>query len=282
MALPNLHAAPPPSDDPSSVRSISPRRGLPGGRSVVGGLLVALAALGTFVSLAGVNDGPTGRVVVAARDLTVGTRLTASDLDLISVDLPVDQAALTFADPSALVGRVVLAPIGTGEVLQTSSLADAGVAAVPTLSLSLEAADALGGTLRAGDRVDVYVSFGSGYESSTRRVATALEVVDAGQTQTGLGEAGDVQLTVGVEDAAQRIDLVNATHAGTVTLVRVSGARNPDGTDRAETSRFSESPPALGAARAEAGADEPAADDLEDTDTDPGDGAGPSTTRPPG
>ena len=64
--------------------------------------------------------------------------------------------------------------------------------------------------------------------------------------------------------------------------MRVSGARKPAGTDRAETSRFSESPPDLGGSRSEAGADDPGADDLEDTDTEPGDDADPSTTRPPG
>src|SRR3954464_6269244 len=79
---------------PSSSRSISRRGTLPTGRAVVGGVLVAVAALGVFVggSRGAVpafgffvpderaTRGPTTQYVVARHDLPVGTRLTADDL----------------------------------------------------------------------------------------------------------------------------------------------------------------------------------------------------------
>ncbi|HEY4378497.1 MAG TPA: hypothetical protein VGM93_15125, partial [Acidimicrobiales bacterium] len=60
---------PSPTGDPRSIR---PRRGLPGSRAVVGGLLVAVAALGTFAVTTGAGRHAVPRYIVARRPITAG------------------------------------------------------------------------------------------------------------------------------------------------------------------------------------------------------------------
>lgn len=207
---------------PSPDRRIRPRRGLPGGRAVTGGLLVALAAVGVFAAIARSNQPPSTRYVVAGRDLAVGETIQRSDLRSVALSLPADQADRAFPIAAVPTGRVVLAPMGRDDLVQSSMVGSAGVN-LATVTLSLDRADGLGGSLRRGDRVDVYVSYGNGTDSSTRRIAAAAEVVDLGAGSGAVGESGHIQVTLAAPDPGRRIDLVNAAHAGVVTLARVTG-----------------------------------------------------------
>lgn len=204
-------------------RSIRPRRGLPGGRAVTGGLLIAVAAVGIFAAVNQANQPPSTRYVVAARDLAVGQVVERGDLRSVALDLPRGQAGRAFRADRLPLGRVVLAPITGGELLQAGVLGSPN-RGVATVALSLERAEGLGGSLQAGDRVDVYVSYGNGTTSSTRRVIASAEVTAIGDPTSTVGSSGRVQVTLAVPDESQRIDVVNAGHAGTVTLARVTAA----------------------------------------------------------
>ena len=103
-------------------RLLTRRRNLPSGRAVVGGFLIALAALGTFVAARGTGGGPSHHYVVVAHDVIAGTTLRASDLRTEAVDLPNEMAGRAFTDPAAVVGTVTTTALANGELVQASSV----------------------------------------------------------------------------------------------------------------------------------------------------------------
>jgi Flp pilus assembly protein CpaB len=206
-------------------RTIRPRRGLPGGRAVVGGLLVAIAAVGVFATLSGAGDGPSTEYVVATRDLPAGRVIAPDDLDTVAVELGPGLARDAYRDPPSLVGKLVLAHVAEGELVQASAIGRAVADGVPTVSMSLPSAAALGGDLRPGDLVDAYVTYGSDLQATTELVAASAPVVTVSEPgEDTVGDAGHVQVRLAIADPQARIELVNAVNAGDVTLVGVTGS----------------------------------------------------------
>src|SRR5690606_15904534 len=93
-----VRADPPPSS-PAAARTIRPPRGLPSSRAAVGGLLVAVAAIGTWAAATGGAGAGTARYVVTRRPVAPGVELTADDLALLEVDLPDRLRSSAFDDP---------------------------------------------------------------------------------------------------------------------------------------------------------------------------------------
>jgi hypothetical protein len=133
-------------------RLLTRRRNLPSGRAVVGGFLVALAALSAFVAARGTGGGPSHHYVVVAHDVIAGTTLRASDLRTEAVDLPNEMAGRAFTDAAAVIGRITTTALANGELVQASSVVG-GDAADPRFQLSVpvERSRALDGSLVAGD-----------------------------------------------------------------------------------------------------------------------------------
>jgi Flp pilus assembly protein CpaB len=191
---------------------------------VVGGLLVAIAAVGVFATVSGTGDGPSTGYVIAAHDLPAGRIIDSSDLDTVALDLAPGQARGAYRDPPSLVGKLVLAPVAEGELVQASAIGKAVDDGVPTMAMSLPTAAAVGGDLRPGDRVDAYVTYGSDLEASTRLVAESATIVAVSlPTDDAVAAAGEVQVRLAVADPGDRLELINAVNAGTVTLVAVTG-----------------------------------------------------------
>jgi hypothetical protein len=113
---------------------------------------------------------------------------------------------------------VTLGPVGAGELVQATQLSDAAAAkALVEVSFALPRDRALDGRLRSGDRVDVFVT----YDDYTAAVVDGAEVVTvADDAGSALGPAGDVTVTLALEAASRRAQLVHAVRAGEVTLVR--------------------------------------------------------------
>ncbi|MBS4103013.1 SAF domain-containing protein [Tsukamurella paurometabola] len=118
----------------------------------------ALAVLALGVALTSRPSGPQAQVVIAARELGPGGRLTGDDLALRTVPAELaPQDALT--SPGDAVGRSVTGPVGAGEILtgrrvltdRTAGQIRPGARLVP-VSLQDSATMDL---LRAGDVVDV-------------------------------------------------------------------------------------------------------------------------------
>lgn len=234
MAAPQVH---PPTRNQANgspealARRITPRRGLPGGRAVVGGLLVAVAAVGIFAAVAGVGGGPATSYVVAARDIAPGATLTTADLEMSAIDLPADQRSHAFTEIGQLTGAVAVGPLSAGELIQSGGLAEGVDASVPTLSVSLPEANANAGDLQRGDTVQVFATYGSDASGTTVRLAPEATVVsiDAGDETVATG--GEVLLRLAVPSPEERTAILNAAVTGELALVRTTGAEDALSTD---------------------------------------------------
>jgi Flp pilus assembly protein CpaB len=204
------------------------RIGLPSGRAVAGGLLVALAALGVVAAYADARRPPAGRWVVAARDLSPGTRLAAGDLTVVRADLPAGLARNAFSDPGRLTGAVVAGRVAKGSLVEATDLTPAGDDGPQQVSFAIEAARAVGGVLRPGDRVDVVATWaGDGGSAYTEVVASGVLVTDA--TGAGASPVGGRTLVVTLAPATQHdlLAVVHAVRAGNATLVRTGRTSAP-------------------------------------------------------
>lgn len=209
-------------------RVVRPRRGLPGSRAVVGGLLVAIAAVGVFAAWSGANKGPSSRYVVAARPVAAGSVLSADDLKTAAIDLPQDQAGRAFSDRNVLVHSVSLGPLDAGELVQSGSVLPAhGSKPRPEFSFGIDADRAVAGTLRSGDRIDILVTYGTGAGSVTQLVSTDGRVlaVDGG-ARNGLSDARRQVLTIALTSPDELLALTNAVRAGEITVARSTGVKD--------------------------------------------------------
>jgi Flp pilus assembly protein CpaB len=217
-------AATAPSVSTAPPRLAGRRPALPNGRAVVGGLLVAVAVVGTFAAWSGVDDEPDGRVVVAARDLPVGETIDPGDIELVAVDLPGRLAARAFDDIAPVLGQRTVAPLTEGELVQRSAIVvPEDSAGGRQISFAIDVADALAGTLEEGETVDLLVTYGSGGDSSTEVVAAGATVA-ALPADDGDDVGGQTVVLLGLPEGTDVLALTNAIRQGSLTIVRSVGA----------------------------------------------------------
>jgi Flp pilus assembly protein CpaB len=197
---------------------IERHRGLPGGRAVLGGVLMAIAAIGVYVTYDQAGSRPTDPIVVAAGAIRVGEVLEAEDLRTVEADLPGSAAAGTFDAVDGLVGHVALGPIAEGEVVQAGSVSDQqATAEVHEVAVSLPRPQIAVGRLKPGERVDVFVT----YDARTTTVVRGAEVVEIGADDGGsLTSDRDVTLVIAVPTGDAVAAVVHALRTGDVTVVR--------------------------------------------------------------
>ena len=207
-----------------AARSVERHRsgplGLPTGRAIVGGLLVALSVFGV-IALRRSADAPSSRTWLIARHAVApGTAIGADDLALAAMDLHDLTKSAAFDDPADVIGQIAVNGLGEGELVQRGSIAR--TAAAPgderRVGLSLDPADALNGALVAGDRVDV-VSVPSGEGAAEVIVHGAMVDGIGGESDDSLGSERAVRLplVVATEDEARL--LVDAHRRGEITLI---------------------------------------------------------------
>lgn len=190
---------------------------------LIGIVLLAVAAVG-YLAVAARSHTDRSAVVVAARSLPAGTRLTARDLRL--VNLSAGKSLLSQLVPASgeasLLGRSLVAPTLAGVPLGRASVAarDGGGPAAFTLTVS--ALHALGGNLAIGDRVSVLATFTSSTGLATTRVlARHLVVLDAGQPLTGIDQASaTVPVTVALPNPSLASELALANSVAKIDLLR--------------------------------------------------------------
>jgi Flp pilus assembly protein CpaB len=214
----------PPAGEGSSGRRIRPRRGLPGGRAVVGGLLVAVAAVGIFAAVSGAGRGPSTRYYVAAHDIAAGTTLTEDDLEPVAIEIPDRLDGRVFSDPGALVGAITVGPLSEGELIQAGGLATGVDAEIPTFSVAVGKADANAGELSRGDYVQVFATYGTDTAGTTVALSPEARIISISEEDDSLAAAGQVVVRLQVSSAEERSAIINATVTGRLSLVRVSGA----------------------------------------------------------
>jgi Flp pilus assembly protein CpaB len=225
---------------------------LPSGRALLGGLLITIAVVGTYVAVAGDDGAPRTRWLVARHDIDAGTRLTPGDLSVAAIELPdaVARNALPAGEatghalPADAEGAITLAPLRAGALLQRSQLLAAPVGTetagpVHELSLRLPPERAVGGTLNRGERVDVLATYGNGVDATTIVVARDAIVTRLDREEAAsLGDDGGLTLSLLLPDDDTVLAATHAKDVAALTLVRATrdgepGAPAPGGaTDR--------------------------------------------------
>ena len=201
-------------------RSTLRRSALPGGRALVGGFLIACAALGLFASYSHATERHLRPVAVAAHDLAAGQKITAADVRIVRLDLPAELARHTASTASRLAGQVITGPLAAGEVVQTGELLSPGQ--LPTfreLTIQVDAPQLR--ALTPGDTTDILVTLGTGENSRTEIVASGANVLQLPKSASALDAKPSVTLGLPSFDAVYRV--VEASHAGVITLVRSTG-----------------------------------------------------------
>ncbi len=200
------------------------RRRWPLASKVLVAVAILLGAL-AFVVVRGYQDrvealhpavGAPVAVVTAATDLARGTML--SDDLLAASSVPSEFAPPgAIRDAASIVGRVLESDVAAGEIITRSRLAGSAVGPVAALVPDGLRAVIVGGglppgTLRAGDRVEVFATYGGG-RPHTELVATDLEVVrilsdaaaEPGIGGATTGDAGATLVLLVDSDAAARL-----------------------------------------------------------------------------
>jgi Flp pilus assembly protein CpaB len=198
---------------------------------VVGGLLVAVAAVGIFAAVSGAGRGPSTRYYVAARDLSPGSTLTSADIEAVAIEVPSRMKGRVFTDPGDLIGAIVVGPMSEGELIQAGGLATGEDAEIPTFSVAVATADANAGELTRGDYVQVLATYGTDTTATTVTLSTEAQIVSISEDDDSLAAAGQVVVRLQVPSAEERIAIINATTSGKLSLIRVSGADDPSATE---------------------------------------------------
>ncbi len=122
-----------------------------------GAVLLTLVAVWSFWGLVRPAEHATVPVLVAARPIAAGARITAADLKVVRWPSGATVPGLLTA--STATGRTALAPIATGEPISTSRAGRSNWAALgpDEQAFTVPLADpALAALLSPGDRVDLY------------------------------------------------------------------------------------------------------------------------------
>lgn len=217
---------------------------------VVVAVAIVVATLATLAVYRAVQQIPVREVeragvpvLVAARDLPIGTALSSSDVR-VAVWPAANPVSGAFTTPEALIGRGLIADMVENEPLTAAKLAptEAGAGLPPVIppgmrAISVQVNEVVGvaGFVTPGNRVDVVATIASGDFNMSRVVVSNVKVLAAGtkydQTRAQNGEP--IQTTVVTL-------LVTPTDGERIALASVEGRlhltlRNPLDTDNTET-----------------------------------------------
>lgn len=178
---------PSPNDSPPPDRARSRWRPVqrPTNRAILGGLLVALSALGLYAATAMATEDESTSWLVARRAIPPGSTVTKDDLALARGSLPPAVSGHLLADWRQVIGKVTSRPIERDSLITTDAVQPvvASDAKGRRVSVELPRASALGGAVSVGQRLDV-VAIGDGDEPAAV-VAPRATVVAVSSPQSG-------------------------------------------------------------------------------------------------
>lgn len=192
-------------------------------RTVLGLLLFSGAVLGGQRFIAA--SATTTLMWSAAHDIPQDAELAADDLTAVEVRLPGNLASAYVPADRALDGVTLSRAILEGELIHEGWLADASeVGHGRAMTIPVTPEHAVGGTLRAGDRVDVYATFDPGDARARTtllaRDVTIVEIVTAGGF--ALDEEAVIGLTVSIS-SEEATRLAFAIRTAEIDVVRITG-----------------------------------------------------------
>jgi Flp pilus assembly protein CpaB len=187
-------------------------------------ILIALAVVlaFTFNFLALQDRAETVLVAVANGPVEAGSRLTPGDVRFVPVEASFEGLANLVDEGrwDSVSGWVATRAIPDGGVISaetlTRPLAGEGMR---SMSIPVSREHAAGGLLEVGDVVDV-ISMGS---AGPEFVVSSAEVVSVAGDSGGIGGVGGYFVVVAV-DATQALRLAGAIDAGSLEVIRASGA----------------------------------------------------------
>jgi hypothetical protein len=184
-------------------------------------LVVVLAFVLNFLALQ--DRTATTLVAVADRPISAGSAFSVDSVRLVPVTAGFEglESLVQQAQLSGFEGWVVERSIPMGGLLNVSLFVEPGApSGLRSMSLPIEIAHAAGGTIVAGDRVDVI----SVLDGSATYVATDIEVIGSSDLDGGsFGGVGDYHIVVAV-DARQALDLAEALESSSLEIIRSTGA----------------------------------------------------------
>jgi len=191
---------------------------LPSSRALVGALLLAVSGVATFAAWQSATATDGRPYVVADRPLRPGAVVAPDDVRLLSLDLPAAVAGQAFLQADAVVGRTIFGPIGEGELVQAAQLSDVGeTTSRVEVAFSLPRDRLLDGQLRSGEWVDVFASD----DQRTTEIVSHSQVVAVSDGSNGsFTTDAELVVTLGLDDAADRVPLIHAVRKAEVTLTR--------------------------------------------------------------
>lgn len=193
-------------------------------------VVIAIVVILAFVlNLLVLQDrSSTTLVAVADRALVTGSVVDRSALRLVPIDSDFEGISriVTEDDLAGLEGYVLARPIPNGGLLDRSALVQPGSeSGLRSMSLPVPVEHAAGGSLAAGDRVDVIAVT----DGTARFVAVDLEVISVSETGSGaIGSISSYHVVVNVT-ADQALELSEALAAGPVEMLRATGADQIEG-----------------------------------------------------
>jgi predicted secreted protein len=206
------------------------RRGVPGGRAVLGGLLVAAAVVGLFYASTRTQAPPRQSYVVARHAIAPGTRLGRDDLGRVAIDLPPAVAARAFRDPGTVVGATAIAPLEAGELIQASAVVAKTSAPASREVTFAVAKTTVASSLEEGERIDLVATYGTSSDAFSTVVLHQALVVGLDRGRDSVGAESNVSVTVAVDDATDAVALAHAVQLAKLTVVRATGATPVSGT----------------------------------------------------
>ena len=220
-------------------RRLVRRRSLPGGRAVVGGFLIAAAAVGIFSAYVSATRRPRQWYVVASRTIPAGARLAAGDLRVVALDLPDTGArSVVFGSTAPLIGASVIAPITSGALIESSAVVGrGGPPGSREVSISIDRSRAVAGTLKPGEYVDLLGTFGTGGDDYTAVMVSHVQVIALANQSSSLGDLRTQLITFAAPTEVSAEAVADAAVAAQLTLVRSAepGGSTDPGADTPDT-----------------------------------------------
>ena len=204
---------------------ITPRRGLPSGRALIGGLLVTVAALGSFAIATAGSEGPGTEYLVLSSPVAAGDTITLTTVAFEAMELSPSLIASALTTTDGLEGAIALRDLRIGELLAADDLIAAPSVDGQTISGMHELTfavplDRTPPGLRRGDRVTI---LGTATDTTTVAVEDALVLmIDTRPDQ--IGSSGRGVLTLAIEDAGSVMTITHVTQTAEITVVRSTRA----------------------------------------------------------
>ena len=192
-------------------------------RAIFGALLITFALIAGVLLARHSSAPPVKRVVVAARAVAPGERITAADLTIDEVPSTDRFDEHRFTDPARLEGAVALAPLAVGDVVQRSAVLT-GSSTDPSweFSFPVDRDRAMNGELKPGEHIDVLATYGTGLDATTIVVARDATLLRSTDAKSAMGSSSSIVIDVSLRTADQVLDVAHAAQVAHVTLVRTT------------------------------------------------------------